>query len=74
MGQELPPMKRILEVNPTHPLIVGLQKAHGAREADEQLAHAVELLFGTALLAEGGQLKDPAHFARLLADRLAQAL
>jgi molecular chaperone HtpG len=74
MGQELPPMKRILEINPTHPLITGLKMAHEQRPDDPAVAEAVELLFGTAVLAEGGELSDPAHFARLLADRLARTL
>jgi len=32
------------------------------------------LLYGTALLAEGGALEDPARFAGLLADRLARTV
>jgi len=31
-------------------------------------------LYGTALLAEGGDLADPARFAKLLADRLAKTV
>jgi molecular chaperone HtpG len=74
MGQDLPPIKRILELNPTHPLVTGLRAAHGERPDDEHLAEAVELLYGTAVLAEGGDLVDPARFARLLADRLQRTL
>jgi molecular chaperone HtpG len=74
MGQDLPPIKRILELNPTHPLVTGLREAHGERPDDEYLAEAVELLYGTAVLAEGGDLADPARFARLLADRLQRTL
>jgi molecular chaperone HtpG len=74
MGQDLPPIKRILELNPGHPLVTGLREAHGARPDDEHLAEAVELLYGTAVLAEGGDLADPARFARLLADRLQRTL
>jgi molecular chaperone HtpG len=74
MGQDLPPIKRILELNPTHPLVTGLREAHAARPDDEHLAEAVELLYGTAVLAEGGDLADPARFARLLADRLQRTL
>jgi molecular chaperone HtpG len=74
MGQELPPTKRILELNPTHPLVTGLQEAHAERQNDEKLAETVELLFGTAVLAEGGELTDPARFARLIADRLERTL
>ena len=74
MGQDLPPTKRIFELNPTHPLVTGLRQAHELRPNDEKLAESVELLFGTAVLAEGGELEDPARFARLLADRLERTL
>jgi molecular chaperone HtpG len=74
MGQEVPHVKRILELNPTHPLVLGLQKAHAERPDDEGIADTAELLHGMALLAEGGELADPAKFTRILADRLAQAL
>jgi molecular chaperone HtpG len=74
MGQDLPPIKRILELNPTHPLVTGLQRAHAERPDDATLVETAELLYGTALLAEGGELADPARFARLLADRLERTL
>jgi molecular chaperone HtpG len=74
MGHALPPTKRILELNPAHPLVSGLRQAHEDRPDDERLAQTVELLFGTAVLAEGGELTDPARFARLLADRLERTL
>ncbi|MFK3982748.1 molecular chaperone HtpG [Micromonospora sp. NPDC050397] len=74
MGQELPKIKRILELNPTHSLVTGLRKAHEQRADDPAIAETAELLYGTALLAEGGELADPARFARLLADRLARTL
>jgi molecular chaperone HtpG len=74
MGQDVPHVKRILEVNPRHPLVLGMRQAHAAHPDDEALADMVELLHGMALLAEGGDLTDPSRFARLLADRLANAL
>ncbi|MBQ1023266.1 molecular chaperone HtpG [Micromonospora sp. C95] len=73
MGQEVPKVKRILEINPTHPLVTGLRKAH-EQGAGDSLAETAELLYGTALLAEGGDLADPSRFARILADRLARTL
>ena len=73
-GQPVPVEKRILELNPNHPLIVGLRDAHKSRGADDELAGTAELLYGTALLAEGGALEDPAKFAGLLADRLTRTI
>src|SRR5262249_24284285 len=70
MGQDVPHIKRILELNPTHPLVSGLQKAHDERKDDAGLVETAQLLYGMALLAEGGELSDPPRFVRLLADRL----
>ncbi|MER5639090.1 molecular chaperone HtpG [Kitasatospora sp. NPDC002227] len=74
MGQELPPVKRILELNPTHPLVVALHQAHRAEPEAPALGDIAELVHGSALLAEGGDLADPARFTRLLTDRLARTL
>ncbi|MEK9522880.1 molecular chaperone HtpG [Streptomyces venezuelae] len=74
MGQQLPTVKRILELNPTHPLITALRTAHDANADDPALAEIAELVYGGALLAEGGDLPDPSRFTRLLTDRLTRAL
>jgi molecular chaperone HtpG len=74
MGQELPRTKRILELNPSHLLVTGLRAAHATDADDPTLGEAAELLYGMALLAEGGELADPPRFTRLLADRLARTL
>ena len=47
-----------------------------AQDADPEapaLANYAKLLHGQALLAEGGQLADPAEFARLVADLMVKA-
>ncbi len=65
-GQMAPESRPILELNPTHPLVARL-KAGG-----QDLADWAQLLFDQALLAEGGQLEEPAAFVqrinRLLLD------
>jgi molecular chaperone HtpG len=73
-GQDIPANKRILELNPAHPLVTGLRQAHNDRGDDPSVAETAELLYGTALLAEGGALEDPARFAELLAERLARTV
>ncbi|HYB83328.1 MAG TPA: molecular chaperone HtpG, partial [Mycobacterium sp.] len=76
-GQAVPIGKRILELNPKHPLVTGLRQAHNKADDDAALtevAETAELLYGTALLAEGGALEDPARFAELLADRLTRTV
>ncbi|MCG3756737.1 molecular chaperone HtpG [Amycolatopsis sp. Poz14] len=74
MGQELPPVKRVLELNPEHTLVTGLRKAFAEHPEDTSLAETAELLHGMALLAEGGELSDPSRFLNLVADRAAKAL
>lgn len=73
-GQDIPVGKRILELNPNHPLVTGLRRAQQDRSDDPSIAETAELLYGTALLAEGGALDDPARFAEMLADRLARTV
>jgi molecular chaperone HtpG len=65
-GQEPPAAKRILEVNPKHPLVLKLDA-----ESDEaKLGNWAHLLFEQALLAEGGRLDDPAAFVKRMNDML----
>ena len=74
MGQEPPKVKRILELNPKHGLVTGLRDAHGARPDDTGLGDTARLLYGMALLAEGGELPEPAAFVALLSRQLEQTL
>ncbi|MFF5026003.1 molecular chaperone HtpG [Streptomyces collinus] len=74
MGQEVPRAKRILELNAQHQLVKGLNQAYAEREDHTALAETAELLYGLAVLAEGGQPKEPARFVKLMADRLQRAL
>jgi len=74
MGQEVPTAKRILELNPGHALVKGLNQAYTERGEAPELAETAELLHGLAVLAEGGQPKEPARFVKLMADRLERAL
>jgi len=77
-GQDVPVGKRTLELNPDHPLITGLQQAYKDRGDDEarlaEITETAELLYGTALLAEGNAPEDPARFAELLVHRLARTV
>jgi molecular chaperone HtpG len=63
-GQKAPDRTPILEINPGHPLVERMK----ADTADAE--RWARLLFDQALLAEGGQLEDPAGFVRRLNDML----
>ena len=58
-GQKPPEVKPVLEINPLHPIVQRLKA-----ETDERFADWASVLFEQALLAEGGQLEDPAGFVR----------
>jgi molecular chaperone HtpG len=77
-GQDVPVGKRTLELNPNHPLITGLQQAYKDRGDDDtrlaEITETAELLYGSALLAEGNAPEDPARFAELLVHRLARTV
>jgi len=65
-GQAVPGSKPILEINPRHPLVQRLK-----HETDEErFADWSHILFDQALLAEGGQLEDPASFVKRLNELL----
>jgi len=74
LGQKAPPVKRILELNPNHPLIEKLSALFAANNADPRLKLYAELLLGQGHLAESGQVPDPLAFSQVLADVMLQAV
>jgi molecular chaperone HtpG len=61
-GQKVGTSKPILEINPHHPLVQSLR----AQAEQTRFSDWCYILFDQALLAEGGQLDDPATFVRRL--------
>ena len=61
-GQQVPDTRPVLEVNPTHPILVKMRDESNA----DQFGEWSMLLFEQAILAEGGQLEDPADFVTRL--------
>jgi molecular chaperone HtpG len=72
-GMGMPETRRILEVNPTHPLITRLQDMADAGTTGA-LDESIRLLYDQALLAEGSPLEDPAGFAKRLLAVMGKAL
>ena len=72
-GHKLPSPKRILEVNPGHPLIRSLGALVAGDPAAPRLDEWIELLHDQALLTEGTPLPDPNRFARRLTALMEQA-
>ena len=57
-GQKVPVSQPILEINPKHPVVLRL------KVEEKKFDDWASVLFDQALLAEGGQLDDPAGFVK----------
>ncbi|MCP4500772.1 MAG: molecular chaperone HtpG [Deltaproteobacteria bacterium] len=69
MGKEVPKVKRILEINPEHALVGRLSKLDTEKD-QKNVDNTATLLFGAAILAEGGMPPDPAKLSSLMTDLL----
>ena len=63
MGQNVPQSKRILEINPAHPIFGAMNRLFEKEQKSIALENYIDLLYGQALLLEGSKPKDPAAFA-----------
>ena len=66
VGQAAPMSKPVLEINPDHDLLIRLRDESDDKRFDDW----VNVLFDQALLAEGGQLEDPATYVSRMNDLL----
>ncbi|MBT3376808.1 MAG: molecular chaperone HtpG [Lentisphaerae bacterium] len=73
MNQEMPTTKRILELNPTHPLIEKMQELVEADGENPTIKEYAELLHDQALLTAGLPIEDPVAFTRRISDLMASA-
>ncbi len=73
MNQPMPETKRILELNPNHPVIETMNDLFTADKKDPKIADYSELLYDQALLTEGIAVKNPARFAQLISALMVQA-
>ena len=65
-GQAVPTVQPVLEINPRHPIVEQLKR----ETDDERFSDWSHILFDQAMLAEGGQLDDPAGFVKRLNELL----
>jgi molecular chaperone HtpG len=71
MGKDgAPKQRRVMELNPNHPLIKRMQQRQAATPDDAILHNAAELLMGLSLLSEGSELPDPVRFSRAASEVL----
>ena len=68
MNQPVPEVKRILEINPDHPVIAKMNQIFETDKKDSRVTDFSELLHNQALLTEGVAVKDPVRFSKLISD------
>lgn len=73
LGQTPQKVKRILELNPAHPLLGKLHAIFTESKSDPRLEQCAKLLLGQAHLAESGTLPDQASFGSALTDIMLRA-
>jgi molecular chaperone HtpG len=73
MGQEVPRTKRILEINPSHPLIEAMKRlVEKEGGAVPVMKEYIDLLYDQALLLEGSKPEDMVHFTQSVAKLMAE--
>jgi molecular chaperone HtpG len=73
MNQEVPESKRVLELNPEHPIMQVLSKLFEQDKSNNKLLDYCELLFDQALLTEGSPITDPLRFTKLVSELMVAA-
>lgn len=73
MNQPVPDSKRVLELNPTHPIMKVMTDIFKENKDDTRLGDYAELLYDQALLTEGSPIKDPLRFTRLVSELMVKA-
>ena len=69
--RDMPPAKRILELNPRHPVVAALEKLLAQDAKHAKLDEDAELLYDQALLTAGLPIADPLQFTRRISGLMA---
>ncbi len=66
MGQDVPERRKILEINPLHPIFDTMLRIFEKDKSDSILGEYIALILDQALLLEGSKPKDPVLFIKYL--------
>jgi molecular chaperone HtpG len=69
-----PKQRRIMELNPVHPIVARLYDRFKVNSDDPAIGDSIELLFELALVAEGSDIADPVRLKNLTLELLQKAL
>ena len=73
-GQKSPEVKRVLELNMAHPLVVKIKAIYDKERNDPVLKDYSDLLYDLAVISEGGKLDNPSRFTKMVGDLMSGAL
>jgi molecular chaperone HtpG len=73
-GQKAPEVKRVLELNMSHPLMEKIKTLFETDRDSATLKDCSQMLFDLAVVAEGGKLDNPARFSKLVGEAMATAM
>ena len=73
-GQETPSSKKILELNPAHPIITKLHTRFKNDKNDSIIEEYAELLYGYGMLAEGREIDNIGKFSKLISQVMEKAI
>ncbi|MDA8429507.1 MAG: molecular chaperone HtpG [Geobacteraceae bacterium] len=73
MNQAVPESKRVLELNPEHPILKAMAGIYQQDKGAPALSDYADLLYDQALLTEGTPIKDPLRFTRMISELMVKA-
>jgi molecular chaperone HtpG len=73
-GQNVPEVKRILELNITHPAIQKVNDLYKKDKNNEKMKDYAALFYNMAIIGEGGKIEDPSKFSKMIGELMADAL
>ena len=73
-GQEVPSAKKILELNPKHPIVTKMHTRFKNDNNDPLIEEYGELLYGYGILTEGGELTNIGKFSKLISQVMEKAI
>ncbi len=73
-GEKVPPMKKTLEINAEHNLVKKIFAIYDKNPTTEELADFSQLLYGQAVIADGGEIANVAKFNKAIVTIAQKAL
>ncbi len=73
-GQQVPQIKRVLELNVDHPVFSQIKALFEKDASDANLVDYIDVLYDMAVIAEGGRIENAARLSRIIGDLMTEAL